>query len=59
MNYETNDNTDDEFNEYELYKLDKMSIDEKKWCKREFESELKNIYDIKTRMLWIVYMKTK
>ena len=47
MKYETHDNIDDEVNEYELYELDKMSLDEKELRKRAFESEIKNICNIK------------
>ena len=34
--------------EDDLYGIDKMSLDEKEWCKSEFERELVYIYDIKT-----------
>ena len=32
-----------------MYELDKSSLDDfhKEWCNREFESELKNIYNMK------------
>ena len=29
-----------------MYNIDKTSLDDKEWCKHEFESEIKNIYDI-------------
>ena len=44
---ETHENIDDEFDEYELYELDKDSYDENKWHKHEFEIELKTIYNTK------------
>ena len=47
MKDETHENTDDEVDEYDMYKIDKMSLDETLWCKRVFERKLKNIYDIK------------
>ena len=47
MKDESHENIDDEVDEDELYKLYKMSLDEKEWHKREFESELKNINGIK------------
>ena len=46
MKDETHANIDDESNEYELYKLDKISLYAKEWRKCAFESELKNIYVI-------------
>ena len=47
MTNETNDSIDDEFEEDELYDLEKNCLDEKEWCKREFKSGLKNTYNIK------------
>ena len=47
MKYETHENIDDEVDEDELYKIDKISLDGKEWRKRAFESKIKNIYDIK------------
>ena len=55
---ETYENIDDEVDEDDLYKLDKMSFDEKEWQKRAFESEQKYVW-YKNRMVWIVYTKTK
>ena len=46
MKDETHENIDDEVDEDELYELDKLSLDEKKWGNRAFESEMKIIYDI-------------
>ena len=40
---ETNENIYDNVDENELYKIDKLSLNEKKWRKHAFESELKNI----------------
>ena len=34
-------------NEDELYKLDILSLDEKKWSMRAYESEIKHIFYIK------------
>ena len=47
MKDETHDNIDDEVDEDELYEIYKMSLDEKRWRKCAFESELKDIYYIK------------
>ena len=47
VEYETHENIDDEVNEYDMYKLDKLSPDEKKLHKPAFESKLKIIYDMK------------
>ena len=47
VKYESHENIDVEFDEYELYDIDKISLDEKEWRKCAFESELKNTYDIK------------
>ena len=47
MEYETHENIDDEINEDELYEIDKISLDEKYWRKRVFESVLKSIYQTK------------
>ena len=45
MKDETHENIDSEVDEYELYELDKIIIDEKRWWKGAFESEHKNVYD--------------
>ena len=42
---ETHENINDEFNEDEMYGIDKFILDEKKRRERAFESELKVIYD--------------
>ena len=47
MKHETHENIDDEFNEDDLYKLDKRCLDEKELRNRVFERKLKNTYDIK------------
>ena len=47
MEYETHENIDDEVDEYYLYKLDKLSLDENKLYDPAFEIELKIIYDMK------------
>ena len=47
MKDETHENIDDEVDEDDLYKIDKMSLDETLWHKRAFEIKLNNIYDIK------------
>ena len=44
---ETHDNIDDKVNEDDLYELDKIILDEKKWRNCTFESELKNTYAMK------------
>ena len=46
VKYETHVNIDDEVEEYDMNGLDKLSLDEKKWRKREFQNKLKYIYDI-------------
>ena len=40
---ETHENIDNEFNEDDLYEIDKLILDENKWRKPVFESEI-NIY---------------
>ena len=47
MKYESHENIDVEFDEYELYDIDKISLDEKEWRKCVFESKLKKTCDIK------------
>ena len=49
MKYETRYNIDDKVDEDDLYKIDKICLDEKTYDKRAFESELINIYDTKKR----------
>ena len=44
---ETHEKIDDEVEKDQLYDPDKLSLDEKKWCKRVFESKLIYIYDMK------------
>ena len=39
---ETHENIDDEFNEDELNEIDRLGLDQKKWCNGAFYSELKN-----------------
>ena len=46
MEDKRHDNLDDNFDEDELYGLDKLSLDENKWRKYAFENELKVIYII-------------
>ena len=41
----THENIDDEVYENDLYKIEKMSLDEKLWHKSVFEFEIRNIYD--------------
>ena len=48
MKNETHEKINAEVDEDELYDLDKLSLDKKKWLKREFEKELKNINDMKS-----------
>ena len=42
MKDETHENIDDEIDEYDMYKIDKMSLDKKLWHKRAFEIKLKD-----------------
>ena len=46
VEYEIHENIDVEVNKYELYKIDKLSLDKNTWHKCAFESEIKIIYDI-------------
>ena len=43
------ENTDSEIDEKDLHEIDKLSLDDsnKEWCKCEFESKLKDIYDMR------------
>ena len=47
MKDETHEKIDDEVDEDDLYKLDKVNLDEKEWLKRVFEIGIENIYDKK------------
>ena len=47
MKYETHENIYYDVDENDLYHIDKMSLDEKKWRKRAFEREIEYTYDIK------------
>ena len=44
MKDETHENIDDEVYEFDIYKIDKMSLDETLWRKRGFEIILKYIW---------------
>ena len=44
---ETHEKIEDKFDKDNLYELDKLSLDQKKWRKHAFESDLKIIYDTK------------
>ena len=46
MKYKTHENIHDEVDKDDLYKIDKMSHDDKYWQNHAFESKLKYIYDI-------------
>ena len=47
MKNETHENIDDEFDEYYIYKMDKLSLDENIWCDSVFEGKLEIINDMK------------
>ena len=56
---ETHEKIYDEVDEDDLYELEKRILGEIEWHKCVFEIKLKNTYDIKNWMVWILYMKTK
>ena len=41
MKNETHENLNDRVDEDDLYELDKLSLDENKWCNRAFEKKSK------------------
>ena len=42
------DNVNDDTDEKELYELDKLSLDDKRWRTHEFEGKVNNIHDMKS-----------
>ena len=62
-NHETPEFMDSDYDANDLYKVEKMSLEETKekleWRKREFEDEKKNHMGLRIKMIWPIYIITK